>query len=357
MVSAALRRGRLGAIALLALSCAVASTQRAQRAAPSRPDPIPLNAAPLGSRKVGGLQYVNVADVATRLGLSLTWIRRGHSLTLTSRSARVEIENDSRDITVNGLRVFLGDKVVDVRGALFVSKIDFERCLAPLLRPGHGGVPLAPPKTIVLDPGHGGRDTGTSLNEKIYALDVAQRAKKRLEAAGFRVVLTREKDVFVELAHRPAVANLHKADVFVSIHFNALPKDTKTSGVEMFTFAPQFQRSAEAWSPLQRDDTEDFASPNNRFDHWNVVLAQSIHRRFVTDLKTFDRGKKLAHWGVLRPLNCPGVLVECGFLTSDAEAKKIATPAYREQIAEAIAGGISDYAATVARIERPGSKA
>ena len=158
-------------------------------------------------------------------------------------------------------------------------------------------------------------------------------------------MLTREEDTFVDLGPRAAFANLKGADLFVSIHFNALPKDTRTSGVEVFTFAPQFQRSADSWSPLKDDDAEDTASPVNKYDHWSVVLAQQIQRRFVQDLRAFDRGKKLAHWGVLRPLKCPGVLVECGFLTSEVEAKKIATPAYRQQIAETLGAAIRDYAA------------
>jgi N-acetylmuramoyl-L-alanine amidase len=85
--------------------------------------------------------------------------------------------------------------------------------------------------------------------------------------------------------------------------------------------------------------------PVNRFDHWSVVLAQALQRRFVVDLKSFDRGKKLAHWGVLRQLNCPGVLIECGFLTSTTESRLIATPEYRQKIATALASGIRDYAA------------
>ena len=77
-------------------------------------------------------------------------------------------------------------------------------------------------------------------------------------------------------------------------------------------------------------------------------MAHHVQRRLVTDLKAFDRGKKLAHWGVLRGLNCPGVLIECGFLTSEVEARKIATPQYRQKLAEAIAAGIRDYAAAAA---------
>lgn len=93
-----------------------------------------------------------------------------------------------------------------------------------------------------------------------------------------------------------------------------------------------------------KDDTEDFASPVNQFDHWSSVLAQAVHGRLIRGLKAFDRGAKLAHWGVLRPLQCPGILVECGFLTSEVEARKIATPSYRQQLAEALAGGVRQYA-------------
>jgi N-acetylmuramoyl-L-alanine amidase len=85
----------------------------------------------------------------------------------------------------------------------------------------------------------------------------------------------------------------------------------------------------------------------NAFDHWSMVLAQPLHRALLADLKASDRGKKLMHLKALRPLRCPGVLVECGFLTSDVEVRKIATPAYRQKIAEALLAGIRDYAATL----------
>jgi len=324
------------------------------RTPPSRPGAAaavprgPVSGAVLPTKKFGGIDYVSAPDVAARLGLKLTTSDRGRKATLAGAAVRAELENDSRDTTVNGLRVFLGDPVLDAGGQLYVSRIDFERCLTPLLKAGSGVARLQKPKIVVLDPGHGGRDNGTSLNEKVFALDVAKRAKKMLEAAGLKVVLTREKDVYLDLAQRSAVANREGADLFVSIHFNAVPRDSKTSGVEIYTFPPPSQRSTKSWSPGENIDAENEAAPGNRYDHWNVVLAQAIHRRFVGDLKAFDRGKKLYHLGVLRALKCPGVLLECGFLTSDVEAKKIATPAYREKLAAALTAGIRDYAVTVA---------
>lgn len=318
---------------------AVARTQ------PTRPGEVRGPA--LSIRKFGNLDYVDVASFAPRLGLKLSWLEPGRRLSLTASGRRAELEADTRDITVNGLRVFLGNPIVDAGGQLFVSRTDYERCLTPLLRPGYGVAPLRRPQTVVLDPGHGGRDNGTSANEKTYALDVARRTKKMLESAGYRVVLTRDDDTFVELPRRAAIANAARADLFVSIHFNALTNDTKTTGVEVYTFAPQSQNSTNAWGPGRKPDAESAQASANAFDHWNVVLAQALQRELLDRLKTPDRGKKLMHLAVLRPLKCPGVLVECGFLTSDIEARKIATPAYRQQIAEALHAGIRGYTADV----------
>lgn len=306
----------------------------------------------VAGKTLSGVDYVELASVAEVLGLKLAWNAAGTRVVLGGAGAQAELAPNTRESTVNGTRVFLGQPVLSGHGKLYVSRTDFEKCLAPLLRPGAGVARLAAPRVVVLDPGHGGKDHGTSTYEKTYALDVARRAKPLLEAAGFRVALTRSEDVFVALKERAIIANTSHADVFVSIHFNALPKDTKTSGVEIFTFAPEGQRSTDSWSPGKADDREDEGSPGNRWDYWNSVLAQALHGRLIRDLKTFDRGKKLAHWSVLRPLHCPGVLVECGFLTSETEAKKIATEAYRQELAATLVAGVVDYAQIVATARR-----
>ena len=333
---------------LLASACFWSAVGLLHAATPARTLPARATAAAtsLPTKKFGRIDYVAAEDVAKRLSLRLTWLQRGRKLALTDSGLRVELENDTRSIVANGVRVFLGDPILDSAGRLYVSRVDFDRCLTPLLRPGYGTTSLPSPKVVVLDPGHGGKDTGTSAYEKTYALDVARRAKRILEAAGHRVVLTREKDVFLDLTERAAIANANRAGLFASIHFNAIPKDNKTSGVEVFTFAPANQLSTNSWGGPP-DTSDKSAAPVNRHDHWSSVLAHSVHRRFVTDLKTFDRGKKLARWGVLRGLNCPGVLIECGFLTSTTEARKISTPEYRQRLAEVIASGIVDYARKV----------
>lgn len=328
------------------------------RAAPTRPGASSgaaggdSAAAGFPIRKIGGVEHVSLADAATTLGLRLVWVERGRKAVLTGTGVRAEIEAESREIRVNGLRVFPGDAVVGLGGQIYLSRVDVERCLSPMLSPGHGVAPRPALWVIALDAGHGGNDPGKvnprlGIDEKTLTLDVARRTTRLLEAAGYRVVLTRENDSFVALPQRAAMANVGRADVFVSIHFNALVNDAKTSGVEVFTFAPRTQRSTNAASLGARNDAESHASPVNQHDHWSVVLAQALHRRFVTELRTADRGKKLMHLAVLRPLQCPGVLIECGFLTSETEARKIATPGYRQQLAEALAAGIRDYAAAL----------
>lgn len=348
---------RFALIAVLAVSGGVSACAQVDnpRAAPSRPGTSATKAPavrPVATKKFAGIDYVNIADAASRLGFKLIWVERGKKVKLAGSGAHAELEAGTRDITVNGLRVFLGDTTVGSGRTVYVSKIDFERCLAPLLRPGYGATPPSRPDIIVLDPGHGGRDTGTSLLEKVYALDVAKRTKKILEAEGFNVAMTREEDVTVELGDRPAFANARKADLFVSIHFNALENNATVSGAEVYTFPPANQHGAEWWSSMKKDDAyfKTEPEPVNRHDHWSVVLAGAIHRHFIQDLKLFDRGKKLKPLGALRSLNCPGVLVECGFLTHEGEAKKIATPEYRQKLAVSIADGIRDYCVTLQKV-------
>jgi N-acetylmuramoyl-L-alanine amidase len=317
----------------------------APRAAPQRPSSRPLPPV----RTAAPAALLSVTEIAQRLGLKVGWVQRGAKVALTDGTRRLQLELDDREAIVDGIRVFLGAPVSAKQGELYVSAIDYEAALLPLLKPGLIGHKPARPKIIAIDAGHGGVDQGTEnrelgYKEKTFALDVALRLKASLEKMGFGTVLTRATDVTVDKAMRVLIANQAKADVFVSIHFNHLPNDQKTRGTEVFTFAPRSQRSTNSWSLMETDDAEEDASPGNGFDPWNSLLANALHRQLLKDLKTFDRGKKIAHLGVLRGLRCPGVLVESGFLSNEEEARKIATPAYRQQIAAALAAGIQAYA-------------
>lgn len=377
MLSAASRFILIGALALsgevwgqvvkpqvaTAPASAPASIDRAAptaslRAPPARPLVTP--ALPTGLR-LSGVEYVSVTELALWLGCKGAWTDPRRTLVLSDKSNpanRAELTADSREAGVNGLRVFLGEKVILRDDRLYVSRADAERSLAPLLRPGLG-VPLPNvPRIIVLDPGHGGDDPGAEnkaigLKEKVLTLDIALRLKKLLEAAGYKVVLTREGDVAlagnkaIDLALRPDLANRARADLFISIHFNAATKDTR--GTEVFTYAPRAQHATDWWGQISHQDAslETAEQPVNRYDHWSSALAGALHRRMLQTLKTEDRGKKVAHWAVLKTLNCPGVLVEPAIITNDADARRVAVPAFRQQIAEALAAGLRDYTAII----------
>ncbi len=355
MASAVLRCGLL-------LAFAVALGTPCRAAEPTRPSPARSAAAVrLGvgvpNVRIAGDNYVALKRVASHLGLKYELRNKGEAVVLSGVGTRAIVGAGTRDIVVNGLRVFLGQPSYLHRGDVHVSRIDFERCLAARLRPGYGVSVIDTPRVIAIDPGHGGRDHGMinsplGINEKTFTLDTARRLKKLLEADGYRVVLTRDDDRYIELGERPAIANRAGADLFISIHFNALRDNTRTSGVEVFTFAPQFQRSTNAWMPGVKNDAEPQFEPGNAFDYWNSLLAHYVHRPFVTQLKASDRGKKIMHLGVLRTLRCPGVLIEAGFLSSDAEARKIATPAYRQQIAQALRDGVHEFSTLIATLRQ-----
>ncbi len=309
-------------------------------------------------------ELVNITAAAARLGLKLAWKVRGREAILTDKDTRLEVAADRIEVDLNGQRVFLGQALLPRGGELFVTKIDLERCLVPLVRPALIGRPKPQPRVIVIDPGHGGPDKGMineQLNffEKTFTLDTSQRLKKLLEARGWKVVLTRTDDRQLkpsksdDLRRRAEIADEANADVFVSIHFNAVADQVeKVRGLEVFRFTPQHQ------PPISRairrlDDAQ--LSPGNGNDAWNSLLAHSIQNAMLTQMKLEDRGFKHERFAVLRLVSCPAVLIEGGFMSNTAEAKQIATPAYRQRLAEAIADGLTDYRATLAQL-RPAGK-
>jgi N-acetylmuramoyl-L-alanine amidase len=244
-------------------------------------------------------------------------------------------------ILVDGVKVMLDDAVGAQRGHLTLSKRDYDKVFVPLF----WDAPKAPARRIVLDPGHGGKDTGKvngthKYTEKAATLDTAARLKILLEKQGFEVVFTRTKDVFLDLDDRAAMATSLKADLFISLHYNAGPAgDTTADGIETYCLTPAGQRSTNAGKAKSTTAAE----PGNRFDTANMALAWGIQRRLVKSTGAEDRGVRRARFAVLRTLSCPGVLIEGGFMSSRKEGALIADAAYRQKIAEAVSAGIADY--------------
>lgn len=326
------------------------------RAAPTRPEGPKLW--PVTSLR--GADYIDVREIARRFGLKAEWVKSKPAMTIGDKKGiRFTFEEKQRDFYFDGLRVFLGEAAIQEKDTLWLSKLDVIKTVAPLFRPAdHAALlPATLPKLIVLDPGHGGIDPGAEnkkvkVNEKTLSLDVALRLKKILEARGWRVLLTRTDDrelsrnKIVDLQMRADFANKQKADLFMSIHFNAA--DEAVRGVEVYSLPAQFMLSS---GSEQKDDMTKQSFPNNRFDYANLLLGSELHRAMIGSLKASDRGYKRARWGMLRPAECPAVLVECAYLSNDAEARRAATPEYRQQIAEALAAGVQNYSDTLRTLQ------
>lgn len=313
--------------------------------------------------KFSGIDYVDAAGFGARFGLKPTVSNAGRKLVLKSVWTTIELESDSRESAVNGLRVFLGNATRLYRGAIYISSIDAERLFTPVLLPGDEQKQVPALRTIVIDPGHGGRDPGKEnkrlkINEKTMALDTALRLQRVLESMGYRVLLTRTEDTDLgpdktsDLLKRNLIAQQAGADLFISLHYNAVGSNAqRVDGVEVYTLTPQLQYST---ADPEHDDDKGAAEFNkgNAFDHWNMQLGYQVHRRLIEDLKASDRGLKRARWAVLRHAGCPAILIESGFLSNDAETRRIATPAYRQKIAEAIAEGVQAYGAVLAGVRK-----
>jgi N-acetylmuramoyl-L-alanine amidase len=297
-----------------------------------------------------GALYRPLTDVAAQYHMSVSWTAPQTPLQLQNQYSTLEFTVNERSLRLNGQPMALGAPIVADHGTFYVSKRDFDNNLVPLLSPCTLPNPPALHR-IIIDPGHGGVDPGTSnlalhMNEKTNTLDVALRLAPILRQRGYEVVLTRTADVSFERKLRPLFANKAKGDLYISIHFNQVD-DPAVSGVETWILAPPWQPSSKE-SALT--DADKLVLPGNRFDFWNTILGFTVEHVVTSELHADDRGVKRARYDVLTPLDMPGMLIECGFLSSSTEAVKIGSPAYRQKIAESIADGIDLYKTTLDRL-------
>ncbi|HEV8072940.1 MAG TPA: N-acetylmuramoyl-L-alanine amidase, partial [Opitutaceae bacterium] len=306
--------------------------------------------------KIDGVTYLDAVALGESFGLRASWTEPEKRLVLQNATTRVEFEVNQRDIIFDGRKVFVGDAPVYHQHSIWVSWIDTEKLLAPLLRLGRDR-PL-PVHTIVIDPGHGIPDNGAEnkhlgLKERVLTLDTAFRLKKILEAQGYKVVMTRTTDYGIspdkklDLRRRAELTAEVKADLFISIHFNSagqyVPGENNVArviGTETYRFTPRYQPPVSRSAHKAEDDE---ANPGDKNDQWNTLLGYCIHRALLGEIGSCDRGLRHDKFEVIRLAPCPAVLVESGYLTNDAEARKLATPEYRQQIAEGIANGVRAY--------------
>ncbi len=310
-------------VALVAAGC---------RSTPKTPPPVTGADVPRG---------ISVSEVAARLGLSVTSSNERGAV-LSDPKNTVSIFPDPRGrVFVNGRPVGESGGIVAARGILHVPPAvlaDIHRAMVPPSGADLVPPPVAhrpPPKppvapnaarlgVVVVDPGHGGEDSGTPkkstrrvrgnglIDEKAVNLDTSLRLERHLKKGGARVVMTRRRDVTLQLGDRPVFGNRYRPRLFVSIHADAA-ENRSAHGFTIYV-----ARRASAAS---------------------LRAAEQVRRELVrTGVK--DRGIRRMDFRVLKNSAGPAMLVELGFLSNAAEARRLATSRHRETMAAAVARGV-----------------
>ncbi len=295
---------------------------------------------------INGHDYTLLGDWAHATGFYGFTRDHGQEIVLTNRTAQMVFDVNSAQVEINGVNVRLSFPVANVKGVPFIAQLDLDKTIRPLLYPSRY---VAPKRitTICLDPGHGGKDTGNRVgfgffghSEKTYTLALALELRDQLKRAGFNVILTRTKDVYVDLPLRPDFANQHGADLFVSLHFNATQVGkNEVEGPETYCITPVGAASSNA----QGEGGDDGATTANRSEYQSLLLAYQMEKSLVRNLGVVDRGVRRARFAVLRDARMPAILIEGGYMTHPTESKKIFDAAYRRQMAAAIVKGILAY--------------
>lgn len=284
--------------------------------------------------------YVSLSYMARLYTMHMS--RSGKRMRLVNKYNTLEFEEHSRRVWINGTLLWLHYPSRGSGSNWSIREDDFKKVIDPILR-AYAYVPKHLPKVVVLDPGHGGKDTGAIGPHKVYeknvALDIAKRVRKILESRGIKVRMTRTGDTYPTLSQRSAYAKKVGAGLFISIHADAAA-DSSVSGVETFVSTIA---GAESSNSFGRGGADTSPRKNNRYDAANSVLGFSLQRNHVKASGREDRGLRRARFAVLKNAPCPAALVECGFLTNHSEESLLNSASYRENIAHGIANGIFGY--------------
>jgi N-acetylmuramoyl-L-alanine amidase len=287
-----------------------------------------------------GRDYVSFANVAQFYRFP-QYTRVDRTVSLRGDRRGLRAQSGTNEFSINNVRFFSDFPLLANENENLISATDVAKIIEPILRPNKisGAKKI---DTVVLDPGHGGDDSGSSGSwgsEKAYALDVALTAREHLLQAGFKVEMTRSRDESVSLEQRVAFANGFPNALFISIHFNS---SSGGSGVESYALAPEgVPSNASSENHVSTDDTRWYQG--NAQDCENIALAAAVHASILSRVSVFDRGVKHARFHVLRDIKIPGVLVEAGFLSDPIEGAHIAVAQYRQQLGRALAQAATSY--------------
>lgn len=282
-----------------------------------------------------GQRYIYLEGLARYYGMKV--FLDSKTYILSGRGNRITFETNSKVGSINGVMVYYSYPLDFYRGKPIINGKDFLLFIDPILN--NHDIRKHRLQTIVIDPGHGAQDTGARgrySKEKTIALAIARELAHYLSSQGYRVIMTRNRDVFIPLKERPAVCDRFGGDLYVSIHCNSSP-DSFIKGTETFLYTP-----AGTCSTYAGEGEKAKSENGNRYDKNNARLAYEIQKS-LKNAGRDDRGVKHAKFAVLKYCDKPAVLVETGFISSPTEENLLNTRTFQKQIASAIGRGIISY--------------
>lgn len=315
--------------------------------------PVPAAPAPVAPKweitKIDGRSYVSVDSIKNFYNFT-KMSRSGGTVILENAKVEMQLKVGGTDCLMNNVKFVFSQSIEAQGDKVYVSQIDLAKLIDPVLRPNFienaGNF-----RTVVLDPGHGGKDPGATNalgTESKYNIRVAELVKKQLEARGFKVVMTRTSDIYQSLQERVDFANAVKEDaIYVSIHFNSGGRSAR--GIETFTLSPPgISHYGSGWKA-----SDNQARAGNEHDSANIALATAVHGSILRRLgkNTLDRGIKRARFSVLSGVRHPAILLEGGFMSHPYEARLIDNGAYQGALATGIVEAIAKYRFAVGSVK------
>lgn len=284
---------------------------------------------------------VTLSDLAKSFHLQLK--QEKDKIHLSNSKSHWVFQENSKEAFLNNTKIFLTypiqSRLVGKKNPQKVNSIqgiDKEKLFNVLQQPKAFSI-----KTIVLDPGHGGKAEGAinkalNIKEKDLNLKLAKQLAQQLKTLGFTVYLTRDNDKDLSLKERSEFANKREADILLSIHHNSSPSQTPC-GIEIYTYPFAGHPSTERNTPITSDKV---VAPVNTYDKTSTLLAFNLQKNIIKQTKLNDRGVRRGRMGVLNGLKCPGVLIECGFISNQQEAKILLQENYQKKLIQGICEGI-----------------
>ncbi|MFC1698761.1 N-acetylmuramoyl-L-alanine amidase [Candidatus Omnitrophota bacterium] len=315
---------------------------------------------------IEGKRYAFAEELAELYNVDYYWDPIAKKVVFSQNGKQAKMMVGSRTVLL-GQKVVTIDKEVEFyQGSPVIPQSFAQRALAAFLkeqgrRPtlSAGSVLGAPIRRVIIDPGHGGKDPGAvgrgGQYEKDIVLSIAKKLKRRLSSMGIAATLTRSDDRFLTLGQRSRIANKENADFFISVHANA-SRSRWVSGVEVYYLSEAIDddlRSTQAAKKYNLNLKEDYSGKYTEAILWDLTYQQNrnnsidlaglVCRSLSRNLSQRNRGNKPARFYVLKGTNIPAILIEVGFISNAREEKKLKGAAYQDKIAQAIAGGISQY--------------